>query len=239
MLPPESGGHVQDPHLHARPRAPVRGPSDARRRVRPRAAAAARGDQHRDRRRRSFPSGSSARGRRSRSGGCRSPSRQWRAYERADELLGVLGVESELPVDWYDLGPTHVYVALRTPEEVAALRPDFQALLEFDAGVNCFAPLGGNRFKTRMFAPCARRARGSGDGLGRGAARGASPASRSHVIRATRSRSSRVSRSSGRRACSRARRERRRRSSASRSAGAPSSSRAASSGSRDFVALSH
>jgi trans-2,3-dihydro-3-hydroxyanthranilate isomerase len=77
----------------------------------------------------------------------------WRSYERADELLEVLGVEAELPVDWYDLGPTHVYVALRTPEEVAALRPNFQDLLAFDSGVNCFAPLGGNRYKTRMFAP--------------------------------------------------------------------------------------
>jgi trans-2,3-dihydro-3-hydroxyanthranilate isomerase len=77
----------------------------------------------------------------------------WRSYERADELLGVLGVTSELPVDWYDLGPTHVYVALRTPDEVAALRPNFQELLTFASGVNCFAPLGGNRYKTRMFAP--------------------------------------------------------------------------------------
>ena len=77
----------------------------------------------------------------------------WRPYDRAEELLAVLGVESELPVDWYDLGPTHVFVALRTPEEVAALHPNFQALLEFDVGVNCFAPLGGNRYKTRMFAP--------------------------------------------------------------------------------------
>jgi trans-2,3-dihydro-3-hydroxyanthranilate isomerase len=81
------------------------------------------------------------------------PIPEWRSYERAGELLGVLGVESELPVDWYDLGPSHVFVTLRTPEEVAALRPDFQSLLAFDAGINCFAPLGGNRFKTRMFAP--------------------------------------------------------------------------------------
>jgi trans-2,3-dihydro-3-hydroxyanthranilate isomerase len=81
------------------------------------------------------------------------PVPEWRTYERADELLAVLGVESELPVDWYDLGPSHVFIALRTPEEVAALRPNVQALLEFDAGVNCFASLGGNRYKTRMFAP--------------------------------------------------------------------------------------
>jgi trans-2,3-dihydro-3-hydroxyanthranilate isomerase len=81
------------------------------------------------------------------------PIPEWRPYERADELLAVLGVESELPVDWYDLGPSHVFVALRSPDEVAALKPDFQALLAFDAGVNCFARIGGNRVKTRMFAP--------------------------------------------------------------------------------------
>lgn len=77
----------------------------------------------------------------------------WQSYERADELLAVLGVESELPVDWYSLGPSHVFIALRTPAEVAALRPNSEALLEFDVGINCFAPLGGNRYKTRMFAP--------------------------------------------------------------------------------------
>jgi trans-2,3-dihydro-3-hydroxyanthranilate isomerase len=82
----------------------------------------------------------------------------WRPYERADELLEVLGVESELPVDWYDLGPSHVYVALRSPDEVAALRPNFYELAGFDSGINCFAPLmsldgGGGRWKTRMFAP--------------------------------------------------------------------------------------
>jgi len=76
----------------------------------------------------------------------------WRAYERADELLAVLGVQSQLPVDWYDLGPTHVFVALGSSEEVAALRPDFARLAEFDAGINCFAPLDGH-WKTRMFAP--------------------------------------------------------------------------------------
>jgi trans-2,3-dihydro-3-hydroxyanthranilate isomerase len=77
----------------------------------------------------------------------------WSSYDRADELLAVLGVASELPVEWYDLGPKHVYVALSSPKVVAALRPNMQALLEFDIGVNCFAPLGGARWKTRMFAP--------------------------------------------------------------------------------------
>jgi len=81
------------------------------------------------------------------------PLPQWRPYERADELLRVLGFASELPVDWYDLGPSHVFVALRAPEEVAALRPDFQALEQFGVGVNCFARAGDLRVKTRMFAP--------------------------------------------------------------------------------------
>jgi trans-2,3-dihydro-3-hydroxyanthranilate isomerase len=80
------------------------------------------------------------------------PLPKWRSYERAEELLSVLGVESELPVDWYDLGPSHVFVALRSAEEVAALAPNFQELAAFDTGINCFAPLDG-RWKTRMFAP--------------------------------------------------------------------------------------
>ena len=81
------------------------------------------------------------------------PLPHWRPYERADEILRILGVESELPVDWYDLGPSFVYVALRTPEEVAALRPNFQELMDFTSGIDCFAPAGGNRWKARMFAP--------------------------------------------------------------------------------------
>jgi trans-2,3-dihydro-3-hydroxyanthranilate isomerase len=80
------------------------------------------------------------------------PIPRWQPYERADELLSVLGVESQLPVDWYDLGPSHVYVALESPDEVAALRPNFQELVDFGTGINCFAPLNG-RWKTRMFAP--------------------------------------------------------------------------------------
>jgi trans-2,3-dihydro-3-hydroxyanthranilate isomerase len=80
------------------------------------------------------------------------PIPNWRTYERADELLSALGVESELPVDWYDVGPSHVFVALRSPEEVAALRPNTQVLSEFPVGVNCFAPLDAH-WKTRVFVP--------------------------------------------------------------------------------------
>ena len=81
------------------------------------------------------------------------PVPQWELYTRADELLTLLGVESQLPVELYTLGPGHVYIALRSAEEVAALSPDFGALARMtQAGVNCFAGSGSN-WKTRMFAP--------------------------------------------------------------------------------------
>jgi trans-2,3-dihydro-3-hydroxyanthranilate isomerase len=76
-------------------------------------------------------------------------------YAAAAELLAALGVErSELPVEVYDNGLPHVYVCLGSPEAVAALRPDFQALGRLPAvlGVNCIAG-SGTRWKTRMFAP--------------------------------------------------------------------------------------
>jgi trans-2,3-dihydro-3-hydroxyanthranilate isomerase len=74
-------------------------------------------------------------------------------FDAADELLAVLGVESQLPVEVYDNGLEHVYVALPSEGEVAALRPDFQQLADFGPfGINCFAG-DGLRWKTRMFGP--------------------------------------------------------------------------------------
>jgi trans-2,3-dihydro-3-hydroxyanthranilate isomerase len=75
-------------------------------------------------------------------------------YEGEQELLAAIGLErSELPVELYDNGMRHVYVALRSEEEVAGLRPDLARLeLPPDLGINCFAGSGG-RWKTRMFAP--------------------------------------------------------------------------------------
>jgi trans-2,3-dihydro-3-hydroxyanthranilate isomerase len=75
-------------------------------------------------------------------------------YQAERELLTALGVErSELPVELYDNGMRHVYVALRSEEEVAGLRPDLARLeLPPDLGINCFAGSGG-LWKTRMFAP--------------------------------------------------------------------------------------
>jgi trans-2,3-dihydro-3-hydroxyanthranilate isomerase len=81
------------------------------------------------------------------------PIPSWRPYEHAEELVAALGVEeSELPVELYDLGPTHAFVKLASAEAVAALTPDLTALARLDVGANCFA--GSElRWKTRMFAP--------------------------------------------------------------------------------------
>ena len=71
---------------------------------------------------------------------------------RLFEVLGVSG--SVLPVELYDLGIRHVFVALESREEVAQLRPDFGGLARsIDVGVNVFSG-DGNQYKTRMFAPC-------------------------------------------------------------------------------------
>jgi trans-2,3-dihydro-3-hydroxyanthranilate isomerase len=74
-------------------------------------------------------------------------------FEQAGELLAALGVESQLPVELYDNGVPHVFVACGSEDEVAALAPDLQRLAALGAyGVNCFAG-AGSRWKTRMFGP--------------------------------------------------------------------------------------
>jgi trans-2,3-dihydro-3-hydroxyanthranilate isomerase len=83
------------------------------------------------------------------------PIPSWESYAEEEALLRAVGVGgSELPVELYDNGARHVYVALRSEEEVAALRPDLGALLDLPAvlGISCFAG-SGSRWKTRMFAP--------------------------------------------------------------------------------------
>ena len=79
----------------------------------------------------------------------------WEPFAEEAALLAAVGVErSELPVEIYDNGARHVYVALASEDEVAALQPDFRALSALPAvlGTNCFAG-SGSRWKTRMFAP--------------------------------------------------------------------------------------
>jgi trans-2,3-dihydro-3-hydroxyanthranilate isomerase len=81
------------------------------------------------------------------------PIPNWQPFAQAEELQELLGVRSQLPVDAYDLGPHHVFLALGSKAEVAALEPDFGALARLThIGVNCFAG-SGTSWKTRMFAP--------------------------------------------------------------------------------------
>ena len=74
-------------------------------------------------------------------------------------MLAALGAErSLLPVELYDNGVPHVYVALASEDEVARLEPDLKALerlaprTDSVVGFNAFAG-AGLAWKTRMFAP--------------------------------------------------------------------------------------
>jgi trans-2,3-dihydro-3-hydroxyanthranilate isomerase len=84
------------------------------------------------------------------------PLPSWEAFADEEALFAALGVAgSELPVEVYENGPRFVYVALGSEADVAALRPDFNALLDLPGGlvgVDCFAG-SGRRWKSRMFAP--------------------------------------------------------------------------------------
>jgi trans-2,3-dihydro-3-hydroxyanthranilate isomerase len=76
-------------------------------------------------------------------------------FAQEAELLAALGVErSELPVELYDLGIRHVFVALPDEDAVAALEPDLGVLARLAGyvGAICFAG-SGSRWKVRMFAP--------------------------------------------------------------------------------------
>jgi trans-2,3-dihydro-3-hydroxyanthranilate isomerase len=74
-------------------------------------------------------------------------------FPHAADLLAILGVESRLPVELYDNGVPHVFVALESREQVAALQPDIGALGRLGRyGINCFAGEGAS-WKTRMFGP--------------------------------------------------------------------------------------
>jgi trans-2,3-dihydro-3-hydroxyanthranilate isomerase len=90
-------------------------------------------------------------------------------FERADELLALLGVEkSGLPVELYRQGPGHVLVELDSPESVTALRPDLAALEELSPyGTDCFTR-DGERWKSRVFVP----AHGVGEDPATGSAAG-------------------------------------------------------------------
>jgi trans-2,3-dihydro-3-hydroxyanthranilate isomerase len=74
-------------------------------------------------------------------------------YPEPDALLEALGVDgSSLPVERYDNGVPHTFVAFESVEQVASLRPDLDRLEALDVKANCFAG-SGSRWKLRMFAP--------------------------------------------------------------------------------------
>ena len=74
-------------------------------------------------------------------------------YPDPNSLLSALGVEaSGLPVERYDNGIPHTFVALASESDVAALRPDVAALADLGVFANCFAG-SGRSWKLRMFAP--------------------------------------------------------------------------------------
>jgi trans-2,3-dihydro-3-hydroxyanthranilate isomerase len=76
------------------------------------------------------------------------------SFLEVEPLLRALGVGgSELPVERYDNGATHLFVALPSDRAVASLRPEIGALAAFEVtGVNCFSG-AGSRWKNRMFWP--------------------------------------------------------------------------------------
>ena len=91
-------------------------------------------------------------------------------FEHARELLAALGVErSELPVELYDNGVEHVYVALGSEERGrgVATRTRERSPRSASCGVNAFAG-SGTRWKTRMFSPLA----GVGEDAATGSAAG-------------------------------------------------------------------
>jgi trans-2,3-dihydro-3-hydroxyanthranilate isomerase len=87
-------------------------------------------------------------------GWMRQPAFGWEPYDRADELLSLLGLAAPaIPVEVYHQGPGHVLVEVESPASVAALRPDFQRLLRLSPyGTVCFAR-DAERWKARVFVP--------------------------------------------------------------------------------------
>ena len=87
-------------------------------------------------------------------GEMQQPLPMWELFDRPDELLAAIGVPvSTLPIEVYDNGSRHTFVALPDAATVAGLRPDLGALRELgEVGVSCFAVAGGH-VKTRMFGP--------------------------------------------------------------------------------------
>ncbi len=82
------------------------------------------------------------------------PLPRWEPADDPEAVLAALGVAaSALPIEIYDNGPRHAYVALDHVDAVRELRPDLGALARLGSfGVSCFA-VEGTAVRSRMFAP--------------------------------------------------------------------------------------
>ena len=77
-------------------------------------------------------------------------------FDDTATLFAALGVtQSELPVERYDNGARHIFIALSSEDAVASLQPDLPALAKLGGtGIYCFAG-SGTRWKARLFGPAA------------------------------------------------------------------------------------
>ena len=82
------------------------------------------------------------------------PMPTWQDYPDSESLLLCLGVaHSRLPIDIYDIGVRHVFVALDTAEQVHALKPDFGGLAQLGhIGIGAFA-WDTEKVTLRVFVP--------------------------------------------------------------------------------------
>ncbi len=77
-------------------------------------------------------------------------------HPKPNRVLQALGVErTELPVEVYDNGPTHVLVHLQSRAAVESLQPDLQALSRCTSGGVAVFHAAGDSCKVRYFAPAA------------------------------------------------------------------------------------
>ncbi len=77
-------------------------------------------------------------------------------YAESEGLLAALGVPSaELAVEVYDNGVRHVFAALATADDVAALAPDLAALGRHEVTGICCVARNGDVWKLRVFCPSA------------------------------------------------------------------------------------
>ncbi len=75
-------------------------------------------------------------------------------FGEPEGLLAAVGAgRSVLPIEVYDNGMRHVMCMVESPDQVAALKPDFARLMELPGDSFSVFAGAGPKYKTRMFAP--------------------------------------------------------------------------------------